>query len=119
MFGFPIILGILFIKSFIFGFSISSIVATYKIKGILGAFLYIFPHQIIILILYLLLGFYSLSFCYKLFSHLFLKKTVNFKRGMNKYLKILVISIVASITVTFYEVFLSTYFMKFFTMLLK
>lgn len=117
--GFPFILGILFIKSFIFGFSISSIIATYGVKGILGAFLYVFPHQIIVLILYLLLGFYSLSFCYKLFSHLFLKKTVNFKRGMNKYLKILGISIIVSIFITFYEVFLSTYFMKFFTIMLK
>lgn len=117
--GFPLILGILFLKSFIFGFSISSIIATYGFKGTLGAFLYVFPHQIIILILYLLLSFYALSFCYKLFSHLFLKKTVNFKTGMNKYLKILAIGIVVSILITFYEVFLSTYFMKLFTMFLK
>lgn len=117
--GFPIILIFLFGKSFIVGFSISSIISTYGIKGILGSFIYIFPHQILSLLLYLLLSFYSLSFCTKLFSCLFLKKTINFRSVMKKYLKILIISLVISIFITFYEVYLSTYFMKFFTLLLK
>lgn len=117
--GFPIIISILFMKSFIFGFSISSIIKTYGFKGILGAFLYVFPHNLIMLILYLLLGFYSISFCFKLFSYLFLKKNINFKTGMNKYIKILIVSLIITIIVTFYEVFLSTYFMKLFTLLLK
>lgn len=117
--GFPIIIGVLFIKSFIVGFSFSSIILTYGFKGLLGAFLYIFPHQIIMLILYLLLGFYSLSFCYKLFSHLFLKQMVNFRYGINRYIKILLICIVVSIILSLYEVFLSTYLMKLFTLLIK
>ena len=117
--GFPIIISILFMKSFIFGFSISSIIKTYGFKGILGAFLYVFPHNLIMLILYLLLGFYSLSFCFKLFSYLFLKKNINFKTAMNKYIKILIVSLIITIIITFYEVFLSTYFMKLFTLFLK
>lgn len=117
--GFPIILAILFMKSFIFGFSVSSIISTYGFKGILAAILYNFPHNIILMLLYLLLGFYSLSFCYKLFCHLFLKKSINFSSGMNKYLKILVISIIVTILISLYEVFLSIYFIKLFTMLIK
>lgn len=117
--GFPIIIGILFIKSFIVGFSFSSIILTYKLKGLLGAFLYVFPHQIINLTLYLLLGFYSLSFCYKLFSHLFLKQTINFRYGINKYIKILLFCIGTSILLSLYEVFISTYLMKLFTILIK
>jgi len=117
--GLPVIIVILFIKSFIFGFSIASIIASYGFKGILGAFLYVFPHQIIILLLYLLLSFYSISFCYKLFSHLFLKKIVNFRYAMKRYTKILLISLVVVIIISFYEVFLSTYFMKLFTLLLN
>lgn len=117
--GFPIIIGILFFKSFVIGFSVSSIIMNYGIKGLFGAFLYLFPHQIILLIIYLLISFYSLSFCYKLFSHLFLKKTINFKYGMDKYIKILIISISITILISLYEVFISTYFMKFFTFLIK
>ncbi|MDD6879203.1 MAG: stage II sporulation protein M [bacterium] len=117
--GFPIIIGILFIKSFILGFSISSIILTYGFKGVLYAFLYVFPHHIIFIIIILLLSFYSLSFCYKLFNHLFLKKFISFRNSMNKYIKILIICLVSSLVLSAYEVFISTYFIKLFTLLIK
>lgn len=117
--GLPITIILAFMKSFILGFSISSIIATYGSKGILGAFLYIFPHQILILFIYLLLSFYSISFSIKLFKYLFLKKVINFKFVMEKYVKILLICIICSIILSLYEVFISTYFIKLFTTLLK
>ena len=117
--GLPITIVLAFMKSFIVGFSISSIISCYKAKGILGAFLYVFPHQIIILFIYLLLSFYSISFSIKLFKSLFLKQTINFRVVMQKYIKILLISLIGIIIVSLYEVFISTYFIKLFTMLLK
>lgn len=117
--GLPITIILAFMKSFIVGFSISSIISCYKAKGILGAFLYVFPHQIIILFIYLLLSFYSISFSIKLFKSLFLKQTINFRVVMQKYIKILLISLIGIIVVSLYEVFISTYFIKLFTMLLK
>lgn len=117
--GLPITIVLAFMKSFIIGFSISSIISCYKAKGILGAFLYVFPHQIIILFIYLLLSFYSISFSIKLFKSLFLKQTINFRVVMQKYIKILLISLIGIIIVSLYEVFISTYFIKLFTMLLK
>ena len=117
--GLPITIVLAFMKSFIVGFSISSIISCYKAKGILGAFLYVFPHQIIILFIYLLLSFYSVSFSIKLFKSLFLKQTINFRVVMQKYIKILLISLIGIIIVSLYEVFISTYFIKLFTMLLK
>lgn len=117
--GLPITIVVAFMKSFIVGFSISSIISCYKAKGILGAFLYVFPHQIIILFIYLLLSFYSISFSIKLFKSLFLKQTINFRVVMQKYIKILLISLIGIIIVSLYEVFISTYFIKLFTMLLK
>lgn len=117
--GLPITIILAFMKSFIVGFSISSIILCYKAKGILGAFLYVFPHQIIILFIYLLLSFYSISFSIKLFKSLFLKQTINFRVVMQKYIKILLISLIGIIIVSLYEVFISTYFIKLFTMLLK
>lgn len=117
--GLQITIVLAFMKSFIVGFSISSIISCYKAKGILGAFLYVFPHQIIILFIYLLLSFYSISFSIKLFKSLFLKQTINFRVVMQKYIKILLISLIGIIIVSLYEVFISTYFIKLFTMLLK
>ena len=117
--GLPITIVLAFMKSFIVGFSISSIISCYKAKGILRAFLYVFPHQIIILFIYLLLSFYSISFSIKLFKSLFLKQTINFRVVMQKYIKILLISLIGIIIVSLYEVFISTYFIKLFTMLLK
>lgn len=117
--GLPITIVLAFMKSFIVGFSISSIISCYKAKGILGAFLYVFPHQIIILFIYLLLSFYSISFSIKLFKSLFLKQTINFRVVMQKYIKILLISLIGIIILSLYEVFISTYFIKLFTMLLK
>lgn len=117
--GFPIILGVLIFKSFVLGFSIAGIILNYGFKGVLGAILYVFPHQIIMLCVFLLLSFYSLSFCYKLFQNLFLKKNIIFKYGMQKYTKILIISIIVVIINSIYEVFISTYFIKLFTLIIK
>lgn len=113
--GLPIILVILGVKSFIVGFSISSIISIYGFKGILGALAYIFPHQICFLLLLILLGFYSISFCIKLFKYLFLKQLINFKIAMRKYLKILILSLIVSLFISLFETFISTYFIKLFT----
>lgn len=116
--GFPIILIMIALKGFIVGFSISSIVATYGFKGILGALSYTFPHQIIFLTLLVLLGFYSISFCIKLFKYLFLKQNINFKDAMRRYLKILLISSITSVVISLFETFVATYFIKLFTLLI-
>ena len=81
--------------------------------------IYIAIQYIIILFIYLLLSFYSISFSIKLFKSLFLKQTINFRVEMQKYIKILLISLIGIIIVSLYEVFISTYFIKLFTMLLK
>lgn len=113
--GLPIILIMIAIKSFIVGFSISSIVAIYGFKGLLGALVYVFPHQIGFLLLLILLGFYSVSFCVKLFRYLFLKQMINFKSAMRRYLKILIISVGAAMFISLFETFVSTYLIKLFT----
>lgn len=116
--GLPIILFMLVIKSFIVGFSISSIVSIYGFKGAAGAFVYTFPHQIIFLLLLVFLVFYALSFCIKLFKYLFLKQTINFKDAMRRYIKILLICCIAGILISLFETFISTYFIKLFTLLI-
>lgn len=116
--GLPIIITLVILKGFIVGFSIVSIIATYGFKGILGALSYVFPHQIIFLLLLVLLGFYSISFCIKLFKYLFLKQNINFKNAMRRYLKILLISSITAVVISLFETFIATYFIKLFTLLI-
>lgn len=112
--GFPIIILIFCFKFFITGFTISSIIYTYKAKGIIKMFIHLFPHQIMYLIILLLMCFYSISFCIKLFNYLFLKKIINFKDVMNKYIKILFISCLVSIFISIYDAYISLYLLNLF-----
>lgn len=116
--GLPIILVMMATKSFIVGFSIAGIISSYGLKGIVGAFVYVFPHQIVFLLLLILLGFYASAFCIKLFKYLFLKQMINFKEAMRKYLKILGISCLSVLVISLFETFISTYFIKLFTLLI-
>lgn len=116
--GILLIIFILIYKGFILGFSISSIIYIYGFKGILGGFLYIFPNLVLSLIIYILLGFYGISFSIKLFRNLFLKEKIEVNRYMNKYLKILCISLIALILLSLYEVYLLPNILKVFTNLI-
>ncbi len=83
--GIPIILFLYFAKAFVLGFSISSFLLTYKAKGLLYAFLYIFPHQIVNFALYILLLNYAMILSFKLIRSFLYKKTIDFKVVMKKY----------------------------------
>ena len=104
--GIPIILFILFSKAFTLGFSISSFILNYKAKGCLYALIYIFPSQIINMIMYLILTLYSISFSFKIIYSVINKSSLNFKNMTGKYLKILIISIVICSLCSLYDVFI-------------
>lgn len=113
--GLPVILFLLFMKGFITGFSVSSIISIYKWKGIIGAITYIFPHHILSLCVSILLTFYAMSFSIKLFSSLFLKKEINFKEAMRRYIKVLCISIIVFLICSIFEIYVSPFLIKLFT----
>ena len=117
--GIPIITFLYFCKSFILGFSLSSIIMHYKIKGCLIAFLYIFPHQVINIIMLTILMTYALSLSFKLISSFFKKKTIDFKIIMKKYLVILLFSLLISIISSLLEVFLMPKLIKMVIPLIK
>lgn len=115
--GLPIVLFLLFIKGFILGFSIGSIIRIYKLKGIIGAFLYIFPHHIICIIISILITFYAVMFSIKLFKYLFLHQEINFKTLMKKYLKILLICFIGFIICSLLETYLSPILINLFNLI--
>lgn len=112
--GIPFIIFFLFFKTFIFGFSIASIVAKYGFKGILLTFSYIFPHQLIYLVIWLLLSFYSLSFSFKLFKLLFYKKSINIRDSFIKYVKIGCICLLIAIVCSLFETYITPHFINLF-----
>ena len=112
--GIPLVLLIFLFKSFIFGFSFSSIVYSFKLKGFLISLIHLLPGKLLYLVTLLLLTFYSVSFSLKLFRNLFLKRPTNFKESMDKYFKILMICLFSSLIVTLYDSFLANYLVNMF-----
>ena len=110
--GIPIIIFMYLFKSFLLGFSISSIINSYGLKGILISLIDILPGKFLYLIIILLISFYSLSFSLKIIKNLFFKRPVNFRESMNKYSKILVICLISSLLITIYQVFIESILLK-------
>lgn len=112
--GIPLILFMFIFKSFLLGFSISSIISTYGIKGFLYIIIYLIPNKLIFLIVLLLISFYSISFSIKLLKSFFTKKTIDFKVSIAKYLKILLISLIITLFISLYDGVISIYLLKLF-----
>ena len=110
--GIPLIIFSLGISSFIFGFSLSSIIYTYHFNGILKAITYLFPHQLITLLMSLFLGFYALYFGIKLFKYLFRGIDINLRSSMKRYIQVYITVLLIFIACSFIEVFLSPALIK-------
>lgn len=91
--GIPIVIILLGYKSLSLGFTISSIISTYKLNGVIKSLIYIVPN-IINLFIFFVISYYSISFSLMLFNYLFRKKEYNKRIIVNRYLKLLVISII-------------------------
>lgn len=111
IFGLSIIGGlisiiILFIKTFEVGFTISSFILLYNYKGILLGFCYLFPIQILKLLILIFIISYSLIISFNLLEAVVKKKTINFKLLMNKYRNILIITIISTTILSLLETFI-------------
>lgn len=110
--GLPIIIFLLFYKSFVISFSLSSFIANYGLKGTLIGFLYQFPHQLIMLIVYLYLGCYALRVSFLLVESIIRRKNLDFKLIMNRYLLVLIVSLITIVLMTLFETFITPYLLK-------
>lgn len=97
---------VLYFKSFIVGFSISSILVNYGLKGVFIAIFYSFPHLIMNLFLILIISLYTIVLSSKIFKSFLSKKTVDFRFIFNKYMLVLIIGIVAIMITSLYETFI-------------
>ena len=105
------LIGIIFIfliyifKCFLLSFTITSILYNFKLKGIIFATIYIVP-MLINMITIFFLTYYAISFSIMLFNHFFRKKDYNRKVIVKRYLKILIISLIISLSSSIFETFI-------------
>lgn len=102
--GIPIIVITLLFKSFSLGFTFTSFIYFYKFKGILLGLIYIIP-LIINLFLCFYISYYAIIFSINLNRMLFLKKQVNFKFVMKRYIKILIFTLIFIIISSCLEIY--------------
>ncbi len=112
--GIPFILLHLFYKSFLIGFSFFSIIANYGWKGIFLAITYIFPHQLLNLVIWLLMSFYTIHFSIRLIKVLFLKKNLNLREAFQKYTRILILSAILIVVSAAFEGYIAPRMICFF-----
>lgn len=103
--GFLIVIIILFLKAFVLGFSVGSIIATFKLKGVIAAFIYCFPHHIINILVFMLVSAFALIMSFRIINSITSKKSLDFKAFMNRYVTVLIISVIVLIITSLYEVY--------------
>lgn len=103
--GIPIVIFILGFKSLSLGFTLSSLIYTYKFNGLLKAIIYLIPNIINIFIVFVLV-YYSISFSINLFNYLFRKIEFNKRVIVKRYLKLLIVAILLSILTSVTESFI-------------
>lgn len=111
--GIPIMIFMYFSKAFILGFTIASMIQNFSWKGIVLALFYTFPHQILGMIVYTILMIYAITLSMTLIKAFTKKKTLDFKKVINKYLFVLGLCLVCALVMSLSEVFLMPFLMNF------
>ena len=117
--GLPIIIGLVFYKSFIMAFSITSIIFKYKFSGILLSFTYSFPYQLLNIIIISFISLYAIKVSLSIIKMMISKKTINFKRLIKKYFVVLLICLFLSIISSLIEGFITPYLIKLLSVFIK
>ena len=109
--GIPIILLISLFKSFTLGFTLSSIVYFYGIRGGVIGIIYILP-GLVILFIYLITSVVAISFSRHLFNMIIRRKEVVFKTISRRYVKLLGLSTAALILCSLIEIYLIPFILR-------
>ena len=97
---------IIYFKSIILGFTISSLVLTYNLKSIPIIISYLLPSQLLNLFIIYILGIYSLLFSFKIIRQVIYKKDNYIKIFIRKYIIIIIICLIITIISTIFESFI-------------
>ena len=110
--GIPVILFLYFIKVFGLGLTLSALIYNYKTKGIIYALIYIFPHNIINVLILAILSINSIKYSFKVSNSYFKKESIDFKPILDKHKYILLISIITILITSLYNTYIMPYLLK-------
>ncbi len=110
--GAPLMIVLFFMKAFTLGFTIASMIKIYHIKGLLYSLIYIFPHQVINLLVFIFFIMFSMSLSITLFQAIIKKKTVDFSKVMNRYVFILAVTVIILIITSLLEIYLMPFLFR-------
>ncbi len=108
----PLVFFINFYKGFVIGFLMSSIVLTFKVKGILYSILSIIPHQIIMIILIIIYSSIMLKFTIKLFKGFRNGENINIRLFTEKVLLMFLGALILALISSLLELYLNTFILN-------
>ena len=103
---FPLVIVIIFYKGFTLAFTITSLIYTFKIKGIILPIVYVFPSLIFNLVFYFIMCYYSFKLSLILFNKAINKDTTNINKFLKKYLVIILVCIAFVSLFSLYDTYL-------------
>ena len=103
---FPLVIVIIFYKGFTLAFTITSLIYTFKIKGIILAIVYVFPSLIFNLVFYFIMCYYSFKLSLILFNKIINKDATNINKFLKKYLVIILVCIAFVSLFSLYDTYL-------------
>ena len=99
---------VIFYKGFVIGFTISSMVLIYKLKGLFLSLLFMFPHEYINIFLFITLSVLAIKFSKKTYLRFKNNDVYNLKKEYKDYIKIYFIFILLSLINSLIEVFINS-----------
>ena len=97
---------LVYLKGFLVGFSISSILLTYNYKGVIAAIIYTIPSQLLNIIIISILSIYSIMFSKHLITVILSKKPVSTRNILKKYSIIFIFGVIVTLISSLLEVYL-------------
>ena len=108
----PLNILILFYKSFILGFSISSFILVYKLKGLILSIIYIFPHLILNILVFCVLTAYTLKLSLNLIKNIIKRKKANLSVYIQKYIYVVIVFLIILSISSLYEAYIVPFIIK-------
>lgn len=101
-----------FYKGFLMGFLMSSIILTFKFKGIFYSLLVLIPHQLIMSLLIIIYSSIMIKFAFKLFNAYKNKENINIRLFTEKILILFMGALFITLISSLLEIYLNSIIMK-------
>lgn len=101
-----------FYKGFLIGFLMSSIILTFKLKGIFYSLLVLIPHQLLMNLLIIIYSSIMIKFAFKLFNAYKNKENINIRLFTEKILILFMGALFITLISSLLEIYLNSFIMR-------